>query len=201
MSKIVHIENKDPFLLNDWELARSLYSCKSGGCTNCLSKFQTKDSLILPLSELFNKKVKVDSAGLYKSISSWRKPVLFYHQGKRITRKVLIKFTGSDNFEPSILALLPFLKERKVPANVISPYALTKANRSKEHDLVELTKQYFEPLGFIKLNLHTVADFHEFATTDEVGLLMLPLKDLPDYIQYASRLSNYNMLLPAIFQP
>ena len=64
-----------------------------------------------------------------------------------------------------------------------------------------LTKQFFEPLGFIKLNLHSVADFHEFASEDKIGLLMLPLKDLPDYLQYAFNIEKEELLLPAIFQP
>lgn len=201
MSKIIDTKGKKHFLLNDWEAAKSFYSCKNGLCNSCLGKFEHRDSLILPLSELFSKNCQIDAATLHKSISRWGKPILFYHQGKVISNKIIIKFTGSDNFKPAIETVLPYLNGDKIPANIISPYALTKANRGKEHDLVELTKQYFEPLGFIKLGLHTVADFHKFAESDEVGLLMLPIKDLPDYIQYASNLPKYSLLLPAIFQP
>lgn len=186
---------------DDWEAAESFYTCKNGICGKCLIKFNHRDSLILPLAKLFKKNCEVDSLKLLKSISKWGKPVFFSHQGKIIKGKVLIKFTSQENYLPSFKTVIPFLNKDKIPANIISPYPLTKANRIKEHHLVKLSEQYFEPLGFIKLNLHTVNDFHEFASDDEIGLLMLPVKDLPDYIQYASNLPKYNKLLPAIFQP
>ncbi len=186
---------------DDWEAAKSFYTCKTGICGKCMMKFNHKNALVLPLAELFKKNCEVDSSILLKSISRWGKPVFFSHQGKRITNKVLIKFTGNENFQPSFETLIPFLNANKIPANIISPYHLTKANRIKEHHLVKLSEQYFEPLGFIKLNLHSVDDFHEFASNDEIGLLMMPVKDLPDYLQYASNLPKYSKLLPAIFQP
>ncbi len=186
---------------DDWESAKSFYTCKNGICNRCMMKFDEKESLILPLAKLYNQDCTVDAVKLLRSVSSWGKPVFFYHQGKSIKGKVLIKFTGTENFRPSFETLTPFFNEVKTPANIISPYPLTKANRLKEHHLVKLSKQYFEPLGFIKLNLHTVNDFHEFACDDNIGLLMLPLKDLPDYIQFASTLPKYSKLLPTIFQP
>lgn len=88
-----------------------------------------------------------------------------------------------------------------IPAIIISPYALSKNNRLKEQKLVLLTKKYFEPLGFIKLHMHSVADYHEYAESEKVGLLMMPLKDLPDYVQYVQHSEHIQKVIPAIFQP
>ena len=187
--------------VNDWEEAKSFYTCKGGVCSKCLLKFRNRKSLLLPISGLMSKKETFDTISFYKSITVWEKPVLFYHHEKRLDQKLLIKFTGNENFQPAIETLLPYLDKKKLPANIISPYSLSKSNRIKEHKLVLLTKQFFEPLGFIKLNLHSVADFHEFASEDKIGLLMLPLKDLPDYLQYAFNIEKEELLLPAIFQP
>jgi hypothetical protein len=191
----------DHLFEDDWDAAKSFYLCKTGICNQCMMKFHHKKSLILPLAPLFKKDFEIDSALLLKSITKWGKPIFFFHYGKTITDKVIIKYTGNENYLPSLETLIPFIKVGKTPANIISPYPLTKVNRKKEHDLVQLSKQYFEPLGFIKLDLHSVDDFHEFAKADKIGLLILPIKDLPDYIQYALSLSEYSKLIPAIFQP
>ena len=201
MEMLSNNQEVNHLLRDDWGAAKSFYTCKNGICNKCMTKFHHKKSLLLPLTHLFRKESELDAVILLKSISKWGRPVFFYHHGKKITDKVLIKFTGHENYRPSFETILPFLEEGKTPANVISPYPLTKANRIKEHRLVQLSKEYFEPLGFIKLDLHSVNDFHNFADSDEIGLLMLPIKDLPDYIQFASNLPNYSKLLPAIFQP
>lgn len=201
MNEIKHKAIESNMFINDWEEAKSFYTCKGGVCRKCLLKFRERKSLLLPISELMGKREAFDAGNFYKSISLWGKPVLFYHQEKKIEQKLLIKFTGNENFQPAIETLLLYLSTAKLPANIISPYSLSKSNRVKEQKLVLLTKQFFEPLGFIKLNLHSVADFHDFASEDKIGMLMLPLKDLPDYLQYAYTVEKEKHLLPAIFQP
>ncbi|GAA5036213.1 hypothetical protein GCM10011506_30960 [Marivirga lumbricoides] len=201
MEAINHKIAKEKVHISDWEEVKSFYTCKGGVCNKCLLKFKGRESLLLPISGLMGKKDTFDAISFYKSITVWEKPVLFYHQEKSLDQKLLIKFTGNENFQPAIETLLPYLDKKKLPANIISPYSLSKSNRIKEHKLVLLTKQFFEPLGFIKLNLHSVADFHEFASEDKIGLLMLPLKDLLDYLQYAFNIEKEELLLPAIFQP
>src|SRR5690554_3133033 len=80
----------------------------------------------------------------------------------------LIKFTGHERFNDSLKVIQTFLPKDNMPATIISPFALSKNNRLKEQDLVQLTKQYFEPLGFIKLHLYSIADFHEYGKNENV---------------------------------
>jgi len=186
---------------NDWVSARSFYTCKDGICNSCLSKHEDKKQLILPLSKLKEKDFDIDLGNFLKSIAKFDRPVLFYHRNQTITEQALIKFTGHENFENSFEVIKPFLPKNIIPATIISPYALSKNNRLKEQKLVQLTKKHFQPLGFIKLHLHTVADYHEYAENEKVGLLMMPLKDLPDYVHYVMHSEDLENVIPAIFQP
>ena len=186
---------------NDWVSARSFYTCKNGICNSCLSKHENKDQLVLPLSKLKEKDFEIDLGNFLKSLAKFERPVLFYHRNHPIKEQALIKFTGYENFENSFKVIKPFLPKTIIPATIISPYALSKNNRLKEQKLVNLTKRFFEPLGFIKLHLHSVADYHEYAESEKVGLLMMPLKDLPDYVQYATQSEDLEKVIPAIFQP
>jgi hypothetical protein len=186
---------------NDWVSARSFYSCKNGICNSCLAKHEEKERLALPLSKLKEKDFEIDLGNFLKSLAKFDKPVLFYHPDYLIEEQALIKFTGNENFENSFKVIKPFLPKTIIPATIISPYALSKSNRLKEQKLVLLTKKYFEPLGFIKLHLHSVADYHEYAESEKVGLLMMPLKDLPDYVHYAMHSDDIKNVIPAIFQP
>ncbi|HET8861475.1 hypothetical protein [Marivirga sp.] len=186
---------------DDWVSARSFYTCKNGICNDCLAKHENKKQLILPLSKLKEQDFKIDLGHFLKSLAKFERPVLFYHLNHPINEQALIKFTGHENFENSFEVIKPFLPTTIIPATIISPYALSKNNRLKEQKLVRQTKQYFEPLGFIKLHLHSVADYHEYAESEKVGLLMMPLKDLPDYVQYAMHSKDLNKVIPAIFQP
>lgn len=196
------LEKKNPIIqANDWIPAKSFYSCKNGICNSCLAKHEQRKQLVLPLSKLEEPNFKIDLGNFLKSLSKFDRPVLFYHRNQPIREQALIKFTGHENFENSFRIIKPFLPETIIPAAIISPYQLSKNNRLKEQKLVHLTKRFFEPLGFIKLHLHSVADYHEYAESEKVGLLMMPLKDLPDYVQYAMRADNVEDVIPAIFQP
>ncbi|WP_296619405.1 hypothetical protein [Marivirga sp.] len=186
---------------NDWVSAKSFYTCKNGICNSCLSKHENKDQLVLPLSKLKEKDFEIDLGNFLKSLAKFDRPVLFYHRNHPIKEQVLIKFTGHENFENSFEVIKPFLPQTAIPATIISPYALSKNNRLKEQKLVNLTKRFFEPLGFIKLHLHSVADYHEYAESEKIGLLMMPLKDLPDYVQYVVHSEDLKKVIPAIFQP
>ncbi|MGM0580701.1 MAG: hypothetical protein ACQETL_08475 [Bacteroidota bacterium] len=186
---------------NDWVSARSFYTCKNGICNSCLAKHEEKDQLVLPLSKLKEKDFDIDLGSFLKGLAKFERPVLFYHRNHPIKEQALIKFTGNENFENSFKVIKPFLPKTIIPATIISPYALSKNNRLKEQKLVLLTKKYFEPLGFIKLHLHSVADYHEYAESEKIGLLMMPLKDLPDYVQYAIQAEDMGKVIPAIFQP
>lgn len=186
---------------NDWASARSFYTCKNGICNSCLSKHKNKGQLVLPLSKLKEKDFEIDLGNFLKSLAKFKRPVLFYHPKHPIKEQTLIKFTGNENFENSFKVIKAFLSKTIIPATIISPYALSKNNRLKEQKLVLLTKKYFEPLGFIKLHLHSVTDYHKYAENEKVGLLMMPLKDLPDYVQYAMRAEDIEKVIPAIFQP
>ena len=186
---------------NDWIPAKSFYSCKNGICTSCLAKHEDRKQLVLPLSKLKEPDFKIDLGNFLKSLAKFDRPVLFYHRDYPIIEQALIKFTGHENFENSFKIVRPFLPKTTIPATIISPYALSKNNRLKEQKLVSLTKRFFEPLGFIKLHHHSVADYHEYAESEKVGLLMLPLKDLPDYVQYAMHSKDIKDVIPAIFQP
>jgi hypothetical protein len=192
---------KRPVQPNDWVPARSFYTCKNGICNSCLSKHKNRKQLVLPLSKLKEKDFKIDLGNFLKSLSKFDRPVLFYNRNHPITEQALIKFTGHENFENSFKIIKPFLPKTITPATIISPYALSKNNRIKEQKLVLLTKKHFDPLGFIKLHLHSVADYHEYAESEKVGLLMMPLKDLPDYVQYVMHAENIDQVIPAIFQP
>ncbi|SMG33821.1 hypothetical protein SAMN05661096_02166 [Marivirga sericea] len=196
------LENKNSSIqANDWIPAKSFYSCKNGICNSCLSRHENRKQLVLPLSKLKEPNFKIDLGNFLKSLAKFDRPVLFYHSEHPIQEQVLIKFTGHENFESSFKVVQPFLPKTIIPATIISPYALSKNNRLKEHKLVSLTKRFFQPLGFIKLHLHSVADYHEYADSEKVGLLMMPLKDLPDYIQYAMNSEDLDNVIPAIFQP
>jgi hypothetical protein len=186
---------------NDWGSARSFYTCKNGICNSCLSKYESKDQLVLPLSKLKETDFEIDLGNFLKSLAKFKRPVLFYHRNHPIKEQALIKFTGHENFEKSFEVIKPFLPKTIIPATIISPYELSKNNRLKEQKLVLLTKKHFQPLGFIKLHLHSVADYHEYAESEKVGLLMMPLKDLPDYVQYAMHSEDLDSVIPAIFQP
>jgi hypothetical protein len=186
---------------NDWSSARSFYSCKNGICNSCLAKHEDRKQLVLPLSKLKEPDFKIDLGNFLKSLAKFERPVLFYHRNHSIKEQVLIKFTGHENFEDSFKVIKPFLPTTKIPATIISPYALSKNNRLKEQLLVKQTKKYFEPLGFIKLHLHSVADYHEYAESEKIGLLIMPLKDLPDYVQHAMNSEDLENVIPAIFQP
>ncbi|WKK79652.2 hypothetical protein [Marivirga arenosa] len=187
--------------VDDWKAARSFYSCKNGICDGCLSKYEFKNQLILPLSKLSDKDFKFDINNFIKSLAKFKRPILFYHQNIPIEQNALIKFTGHENFEDSFKVLKPFLPETTIPATIISPYNLSKNNRLKEQQLVKLTKKFFEPLGFIKLHLHSVAEFHNYGKQENIGLLCMPLKDLPDYIQFARNAEAIDEIIPTIFQP
>lgn len=196
------IENqRGPNQANDWIPAKSFYSCKNGICNSCLAKHENRKQLVLPLSKLKEPGFKIDLSNFLKSLAKFQRPVLFYHRNHPIKEQALIKFTGYENFENSFKVIRPFLPETIIPATIISPYELSKNNRLKEQKLVLLTKKYFEPLGFIKLHLHSVADYHEYAESEKIGLLMMPLKDLPDYVQYAMNSDDLEKVIPAIFQP
>lgn len=187
--------------LNKWASVPSSDTCKNGICASCLSKHNQTQQLILPLSKLREDDFDMGLGKFLKSISEFQYPVLFHHPNEPIKVHALIKFTGHESFQDSFKVIKPFLPQANIPATIISPFALSKNNRLKEQDLVQLTKQYFEPLGFIKLHLHSVADFHEYGNTENVGLLMMPLKDLPDYVHYAMQAKNAKRVIPAIFQP
>ena len=196
------IQNQvDELQPNDWVSAKSFYKCKGGICNKCLTKHENRKQLVLPLSKLKEENFEIDLSNFLKSLSKFQRPVFFYHRNQPIQEQAVIKYTGHENFEESFEVLKPFLPEDSLPAIIISPFALSKNNRLKEQRLVQLTRKYFEPLGFIKLHLHSVAEYHEYAENEKIGLLLMPLKDLPDYIQYVMHADNLDRIIPAIFQP
>lgn len=196
----VNKNSGDNIIKNDWNAAKSFYSCKNGICTSCLLKHKEKQHLLLSISKLTDSDFKIDLGNFLKSLSKFKRPVLFYHQDTEIKGQVLIKFTGNEHYEGAFKTVTPFLPDSKTPATIISPFALSKGNRLNEQNLVKLTLRYFEPLGFIKLHLHSVADFHEYAKNENIGLLVMPLKDLPDYVQYVMSHENPKLVIPAVFQ-
>ena len=186
---------------DDWIPAKSFYSNKTGICESCLSKYEYRKQLSLPISKLNDKDFELDIGNFHKSLEKFQRPILFYHADLAIKGQALIIFTGNENFKDSYEVVKAYLPKTPIPATIISPYPLNKSNRKREHQLVQLTKKYFEPLGFIKLHLHSVSEFHEYGKEQEIGFLLLPLQDLSDYIKYAKEAKNIKEVIPAIFQP
>ena len=200
MMEMVNNKSGTTIMTSDWNTAKSFYSCKNGICNSCLLKHKEKQHLLLSISKLTESNFKIDLGNFLKSLSKFKRPVFFYHQNIKIKGQVLIKFTGNEHYEDAFKTLIPFLPDSKTPATIISPFALSKGNRLNEQNLVKLTLRYFEPLGFIKLHLHSVADFHDYAKNENIGLLVMPLKDLPDYVQYIMGLEDPKTVIPAVFQ-
>lgn len=184
---------------NDWKYLLKIPKASKEPCANCCQKCAQRSHYGLPLASLKDELNVLNGSFLIANANSKRKPIHFYHTIPH-KHQLLIKFTGDENYDETIKLVGNHAKEKQ-PATIISPNNLNRNTLQKEQKLVKLTGKYFEPLGFIKLHLHSVNEFHDYAENKDINLLILPMKDLPDYLQYALNADSIEYIVPAIFQP
>lgn len=161
----------------------------------------TQKSVFLPLNKATMNLKGLDPVQLYLQLKQSSKYVIFLKNLQLERNKLIIKFTGKEDYISLIDDLAAKVINPGSSAIIISPIQLTKNYRQKEAMLVKKASSVFKETYFIKLPLYSLNEYLEYAHNEKGSIMLLPFSDLLPYIELIKAPQASKRIESAVFLP